>query len=100
MKILKKSQMPDGTKIQIEDWKKDYTFIKTLSIGTYPIAKNSSKDNLIQAKQTFRLELTNFENDEQVQNIFHQLELGKIFLQDLNKYFYNEEKDKFLLSIL
>ena len=100
MKILKKSQMPDGTKIQIEDWKKDYNFIKTLSIGTYPIAKNSNKDNLIQSNQTFRLELTNFENDEQVQNIFHQLELGKIFLQDLSKYFYNREKDKFLLGIL
>ena len=36
MKILKKSQMPDGTNIQIEDWKNDYSYIKTLPIGTYP----------------------------------------------------------------
>ncbi len=100
MEIFKKSQMPDGTKIQIENWKKDYNFIKTLSIGTYPIAKNSSKDNLIQANHTFRLELTNFKNDEQVQDIFKQLESGKILLQNLSKYFYNREKDKFLLGIL
>ena len=29
MKVLKKSKMPDGTDIQIEDWKDVYEFTKT-----------------------------------------------------------------------
>ena len=43
MKVVRKSKMPDGTDIQIEDWKDVYEFMSIYSIATYPKAKNSSK---------------------------------------------------------
>ena len=55
MKIVKKSKMPDGTDIQIEDWKNVYSHIKTLSIATYPKAKNTSMSGFIERNKTFRL---------------------------------------------
>lgn len=39
MKVVKKSKMPDGTHIQIEDWKDVYDFMNIYSIATYPKAK-------------------------------------------------------------
>ncbi len=100
MKIVRKSQMPNGTQIQIEDWRENYSFIKTFEIGTYPKAKNSSKSGYICSNETFRLTLTRFENDEQVEKIFNQLEKGEIMLEELSEYFYNGHKDKFYLGLV
>ncbi len=100
MKIIKKSKMPNGTDIQMEDWKNDYAHIKTLIIGTYPKAKNTSVSGLIERNKTFRLELSNFENDKQVENIFDQLEKGTISLEELSDYFYNGHKDMYYLGIV
>ena len=99
MKILKKSQMPDGTNIQIEDWKNDYSYIKTLTIGTYPKAKNTSISGYIEKNKNFRLELSSFESDEQVENVFKELEKGKISLENLSEYFREGQKDKFYLGL-
>ena len=60
MKVVKKSKMPDGTHIQIEDWKDVYDFMNIYSIATYPKAKNSSKygfieNNQIELLPTFKL---------------------------------------------
>ena len=44
MKVLKTGEMPNGTAIQLEDWREDYpTVWDTVSIGAYPIAKNTGK---------------------------------------------------------
>lgn len=99
MKIIERSKMLDGTTIQIEDWREDYSHVKTLEIGAYPKAKNTSENELIELNKTFRLELTNFENDEQVKNIFKQLEEETINLSDLNKHFRNGKKDEFYLGL-
>lgn len=85
MKIIKKSKMKDGTNIQIENWKNDYRFIKTLSIAIYPTSKRTN--------ETFRLELTNFKNDKEVIKIFEQLQNSDINLIDLKKYFRNAQID-------
>ena len=99
MKVIKKSKMADGTKIQIEDWREDYSFEKTLEIGVYPKAQNSSKNGYIEKNNEFRLSLTNFKNDKQVENTFGQLEKGQIRLGDLSDYFRNGKKDKFYLGL-
>ena len=100
MKIVKKSKMPDGTDIQIEDWKNVYSHIKTLSIATYPKAKNTSMSGFIERNKTFRLELSKLENDEQVENIFNELEKGTISLEELSDYFYNGHKDMYYLGMV
>ena len=43
MKIIKKGVMPNGTKIQIEDWHDDYPSIFPANdcVAAYPIAKES-----------------------------------------------------------
>lgn len=40
MKVLETGAMPDGTKIQIEDWHENYKFLAPAStLGAYPISK-------------------------------------------------------------
>ena len=89
MKIVKKSKMPDGTDIQIEDWK-----------NVYSKAKNTSMSGFIERNKTFRLELSKLENDEQVENIFNELEKGTISLEELSDYFYNGHKDMYYLGMV
>ena len=72
MKIIKKSTMADGTNIQIEDW----------------------KDN-----KNFRLELTRFESNEQVEKVFKQLEDGSISLNDLSEHFLDVHRDMYYLGM-
>lgn len=98
MKIIKKSKMLDGTDVQIEDWKEDYKHIKTLEIGAYPKAKNTSNNKLIENNNKFRLTLNNFKNDDVVKEIFNNLENGRIKLEELQEHFCNS-KDKFYLGL-
>lgn len=98
MKVIKKSKMLDGTKIQIEDWKEDFRHIKTLEIGAYPKAKNTNSNKLIENNNKFRLTLTNFKNDEEVKEIFSELEKGIMKLEDLQEHF-RSSKDKFYLGL-
>lgn len=47
MKVIDRAVMPDGTKIQLEDWHdentKEYPDLHGYTIGAYPIAKNTNK---------------------------------------------------------
>lgn len=98
MEIIKKSKMPDGTFMQIENWGKEYSYIKVLEIAVYPMAKNNSESGFIRKNETFRLELTGFTDNEQVKNVFEQLEKGQTYLKDLIKYF-GDGKNEFLLGL-
>lgn len=100
MKVLKKSKMPDGTDIQIEDWKDVYEFTKTNSIVAYPKAKNTSKYGYVRNNERFRLELIHFKDDEQVENIFNKLEKGTIKLEELSKHFYTGHQDMYYLGMV
>mgnify|MGYP001041827481 CR=1 FL=1 len=100
MKVIKRTQMPDGTEIQIEDWKENYSFIKTISIGAYPKAKNSSETGFIERNRKFRLSLCNFESDKQVESIFNQLEKGYISLEELSNYFREGHRDMYYLGMV
>lgn len=98
MKVIKQSEMPDGTVIQLEDWREDYLFQKTLEIGAYPKAKNASDNDLIQRNGNFRLDLTNFKTNEEAKNIFDKLEKGTVKLEDLQEHFYGL-RDAFYLGL-
>ena len=52
MIILEKAIMPNGVKIQLEDWREQNQGIQ---IGAYPIVKNSSKYKWVIKDQPFRL---------------------------------------------
>lgn len=99
MKIIKKSTMADGTTIQIEDWKDTYELMNIYSIATYPKAKNSSKYGFIENNKNFRLELTRFESNEQVEKVFKQLEDGSISLNDLSEHFLDVHRDMYYLGM-
>lgn len=99
MKIIRESKMPNGTDIQIEDWRLDYPFIDTLQIAVYPKAKNTSKYGWVESNKCFRLTLVNFKNDEDVEDTFKKLETGKIKLETLDQHFENGHRDKFYLGL-
>ena len=91
MEIIERATMPNGTKIQIEDWSKDYScFAKNSTIATYPVAKETA-DNLLgypERGKTFRLSIQ-FKNEEEARKCFEQLKTGEKQLID-----FADEKDK------
>lgn len=61
MKVIERAVMPNGTEIQLEDWRenntKKYPDLYGLTIGAYPIAKNTGKHRWIESGNTFRLSI-------------------------------------------
>lgn len=98
MKIIKQSKMPSGTLIQLEDWQEDFSHVKALEIGAYPKAKSTSKSGFIKNNENFRVDLVNFESDEEAKEIFNKLENGKITLKQLREHFFNGKEDEYLLG--
>lgn len=84
MKVLEKGEMPNGTKIQIEDWSNDYDFYKFGNfLVAYPIATHSGTGAWVYPTQNeaFRLEL-HCNNYEQAKQVFDDLANGTKTLQD------------------
>lgn len=77
--------------IQIEDWGKT-----EFMIGAYPLAVNDW--NFIHRNKTFRLGIKAYSEDD-AQQIFDDLETGKLHLSDISDRFWNGETDKFILGI-
>lgn len=106
MKIIEKAVMPDGTKIQLEDWSenntKAYPELYGLSIGAYPVAKNATL--FTKRGENFRLQISmkkysGYEN-ENVKADFEALKNGNRSLEDLADHFYNGEKDRWMLGMV
>jgi hypothetical protein len=107
MKILEKSTMPDGTKIQLEDWSEhnteEYPDLYGLTIGAYPIAKNTGKYEWVKGGRTFRLSISKnkysgYTNDN-VKADFEALKNGEKKLEDLSAHFWYGEKDAWYLGM-
>ena len=107
MKILERAIMPNGTEIQLEDWSEhntaEYPNVYGFTIGAYPIAKNTSKNRLIQSRNKFRLTISSnpymeYINDD-VKNDFEDLKNGKKKLEDLSKHFWYGKKDMWYLGM-
>ncbi len=101
MKVVEKATMPNGVKIQLEDWREHN---QEIQIGAYPIAKNSSKYKWVIKDQPFRLTIAKNEYlgylDSHVITDFEALKRGKKRLEDLSRYFWNGTKDMFYLGML
>jgi len=107
MKILERALTPDGTEIQLEDWSEhnteQYPDLYGLTIGAYPIAKNTGKYRWIEGGKTFRLSISKNKymdyTDDDVKADFEALKNGKKKLEDLSKHFWNLEKDMWYLGM-
>ena len=100
MEIIKRAVMPDGTHIQLEDWRTNYPSIdKNYTIGAYPICQNAV-GYWIQRGETFRLDISRFSADDDVKQIFEDLTSGKITLADLRKHFWYTYKDEYRLGLI
>ena len=99
MKIISKGRMPNGVKIQLEDWSED----TGLMIGAYPIALVTDKYEWVRAGELFRLSISENKyagyTNEMVANDYNELILGTKKLEDLADHFWNGEKDKWLLGM-
>lgn len=97
--ILRRDEMPNGTHIQIENWKEVYPDShKTLTIGAYPIAKNDGY--WIRRNEGFRLTIdTNFGSDDEVISIYNSLIQGKTSLEELSEHYSDPHKAKYYMGI-
>ena len=107
MEILEKAVMPNGTKIQLEDWSnhntEEYPNLYGLCIGAYPIAKNTGKWRWVQGGRQFRISIA-FNNyigytNDNVKADFEALKEGSKKLEDLSQQFYDGEKAAWYLGM-
>lgn len=101
MKVLERSVMSNGTKVQLEDWREDYPSVyNTISIAAYPIAKNTGKYKWIQAGDSFRLTISRgFNSDNEVMGIFKSLVNGTITIEEVADHFWDGDKAKWYLGM-
>ena len=95
MRIVKKGFMPDGTKIQLEDWSEDYScFAPVDCIASYPVSKSSIKKAsgyyYPVVNEKFRCSF-HFGMDKSAELIFVDLEMGNITLLDIAEFLYNPQ---------
>lgn len=103
MKIIECAIMPDGTEIQLEDWSESFPDVCGLTIGAYPIARNTGKYGLVQGGKIFRLSIpqnkyVGYSNND-VWADFEELKAGTKTLKDLAAHFGNGEKDMWYLGM-
>ena len=97
-KILRKEVMPNGTKIQIEDWKEVYNE-KTIWIGAYPKAKRDGRRGYPRKGESFRLTICrDFSSDAEVNLIFEALIKGELRLEDLGEHYYDTQRAKYYMG--
>lgn len=103
MKIIRKDTMPNGVKIQLEDWSEKHPDGLGLIIGAYPIARNSGKYGWTLNGQTFRLSIAANKHanytDADVTADYESLIAGEKTLEDLSAHFWNGDKDKWFLGM-
>lgn len=107
MKVIERAVMSDGTEIQLEDWSdnntKEFPNLYGFTIGMYPIAKNTVKHRWVKSGDKFRLQISmnqynGYSNDD-VKTDFEALKSGEKSPEDLADYFWNGEKDMWLLGM-
>ena len=107
-KIVEKTVMPNGTEIQLEDWRESNTEehpdLHGFVIGAYPIARNTSRAGLVQKRDKFRLTISknayqNYTNDDVIAD-FEALKNGQKTLEDLSEHFWYGKRDMFYLGMI
>lgn len=108
MKVIEKTIMPDGTKIQLEDWSdhntEKFPNLHGLQIGAYPVASHTGKYRWIKDREIFRLTIAMNEyhgySNTDVKIDFEALKSGEKRLEDLESHFWNGKKDMWYLGTL
>lgn len=108
MEIIERAVMPNGTEIRLEDWSShntlEYPDLYGLTIGAYPIAKNSGKGRWVESGKRFRLTISSNNNSGYSNNAikadFATLKKGKRHLEDLAARFWNGKKDMYYLGMI
>ena len=107
MKVIEKAAMPNGTKIQLEDWSEKNTSkhpdLYGLQIIAYPVAKNTGKYKWIVSGEKFALAISmnsysGYTNDD-VKADFEALKSGEKQLEDLADHFWDGQKDMWYLGM-
>ena len=93
MKVLEVSSMPCGTKIQIEDWSKDYNFMpKANTLAAYPKSKVSLDGQFApKLNKPFRVSF-NFDSESEAKQAFYELEAGTKRLINFKENINNPRK--------
>ncbi|WP_405101521.1 hypothetical protein [Oceanobacillus sp. FSL H7-0719] len=95
MEITIKGTMPNGAKIQIEDWSKDLPHLLNTKyiIGAYPISKRSLQGQFAAKEgKTFRAAF-NFSNKEDAEKAYNKLINGETALTDYYANFNGNNKE-------
>lgn len=107
-KIVEKAVMPNGTEIQLEDWREsnteEYPDLHGFVIGAYPIAKTNGRYGFVMRRDKFRLTISknkyqNYTNDDVIAD-FEALKNGQKTLEDLSEHFWYGKRDMFYLGML
>lgn len=108
MHVIERAIIPDGVKIQLEDWHenntKEYPDLHGYTIAAYPYAKNTGKYGIIRSGEIFRISVSmnKYANytDDMVLVDYEALKNGTKTLADLRKRFWNGERDEFYLGLI
>lgn len=106
-KIIDTAVMPDGTKIQLEDWhsenSEEYPNLYGYTIAAYPVAKNSGRSGWTRLGEEFRVTICRNEHmqysDDMVLSDYEALKNGAKTLADLKEYFQYKTKDEYYLGL-
>ncbi len=92
MKVLKRGTMPDGTKIQIEEWKENYSFMPYGStIASYPVSKMSHEGQYSpKGNSVYRFQF-DFKSNEETEQAYNSLTNGNKCLLDYKENLYTKE---------
>lgn len=93
MKIIEKATTPNGIKIILEDWKKDYSCFNTLSIAAYPIMQKLPQSRPLfyhTPGNPFRVDINRgWANDDEVKKAFEDLRNGIKEIKDFANQFWD-----------
>lgn len=99
-KILERELTPDNIKIQMEDWREVYpNSFQTLTIGCYPIAKQSGRHGWIEKGENFRCAIEIFKDNNEAYEIFEQLMNGEVKIEELGDRI-RDPKHKYYLGLI
>lgn len=87
MKVLNKTILSDGTKIQVEDWSKDWTcYSYGETLAAYPESKVTLEGSFSpNFRESFRCQF-NFKSHEQALQAYNELLEGVKVLSDFSEF--------------
>lgn len=108
MEVIETAVMPNGILIQLEDWSSHNTLkypnLYGLTIGAYPVARNTGEHRWVESGEKFRLTISvnncSGYTDADVKADFEALKKGEKRLENLAEHFWNGEKDMYYLGMI